>query len=116
MPVFFECQRCGVCCRVEGQVRLTDPDITRLALFLGLSEPEFVQRFTELAQDRRGLVLQDQPDGACIFLGGCDCRVNPAKPAQCVEFPHTWNNPGWERLCRAASIPVEPHLEKPEGP
>ena len=101
---------------MEGQVRLTDPDITRLALFLGLSEPEFVQRFTELAQDRRGLVLQDQPDGACIFLEGRDCRVNPAKPAQCVEFPRTWTNPGWERLCRAASIRVEPPPEKPEGP
>ncbi|MBI5386201.1 MAG: YkgJ family cysteine cluster protein [Verrucomicrobia bacterium] len=109
MPIHFECQRCGACCRIEGQVRLTDVDLMRLSVLLGLSEPDFIQQYTELAADRRGLVLKDQPDGACVFLKGSDCRVNPMKPQQCAEFPQAWNNPGWERLCKAASAPAISH-------
>lgn len=102
MPDNFECQRCGACCRIEGQVRLTEADLARLAAFLALTEPAFIETYTILAADRRGLVLQEQPGGACIFLHGSNCRVNPAKPRQCAEFPHTWNNPGWDQLCMAA--------------
>ncbi len=103
MPDHFECQRCGACCRIEGQVRLTDADVVRLAEFLGQPIGEFISQFTNLARDRRGLVLKEQPSGACIFLEDAACRVNPAKPQQCQDFPHAWNNPGWEQLCRAAA-------------
>ena len=48
MPVFYECQRCTVCCRWPGQVRLTDAEITRLADFKELSEFDFIQHFTRL--------------------------------------------------------------------
>jgi Fe-S-cluster containining protein len=116
MAIYFKCQRCGACCRIAGQVRVTDSDIMRLATFLELSEPEFIQRYTELARDRRGLVLKDQPDGVCLFLEASDCRVYPVKPEQCTQFPHTWNNPGWERLCRAASISVGPSPPADPGP
>lgn len=103
MSGIFQCQRCGACCRIEGQVRLTDDDIARLSAFLGLSEAGFVDQFTQLARDRRGLVLKDQVGGACIFLEGGDCRVNPAKPVQCAGFPLNWNNPGWEHSCQAVA-------------
>ena len=83
-------------------MRLTDADIARLAAFLAAAEAAFIAQYTTLAHDRRGLVLQEQPGGACIFLQGSDCRVNAAKPRQCAEFPRTWNNPGWDRLCMAA--------------
>ena len=73
IPSHFECQRCGACCRIEGQVRLTDADLARLALFLGLPIGEFISQFTDLARDRRGLVLKEQPGGACIFLESSDC-------------------------------------------
>ena len=93
------------CCRWPGQVRLTDEEITQLAAFKGLSESDFIQQFTRLRQDRRGLALREQPDGACIFLEGNDCAVQPVKPQQCREFPNLWNFPGFEKSCRA--IPCE---------
>jgi Fe-S-cluster containining protein len=108
MPIFLECQRCTACCRWPGQVRLTDAEITRLASFKGLSESDFIQQFTRLRHDRRGLALQEQPDGACIFLEGESCAVQPVKPQQCKEFPNLWNFPGFEKICHALPREVSP--------
>lgn len=105
MPLFHDCQRCTACCRWPGQVRLTDEEITRLAAFNGLSEHVFIQRFTRLTHDRRGLALQEKPSGACVFLVGNDCSVQAVKPQQCRDFPNLWKYPGSEQYCRA--IPRE---------
>lgn len=101
MPIFYECDRCTACCRWPGQVKLTDAEIARVAAFLGLTEPEFIARFTRLNTNRSGLTLTDQSDGSCVFLDGQDCRINPVKPQQCRDFPNLWNFPGFEKTCRA---------------
>ena len=101
MPIFLECQRCTACCRWPGQVRLTDAEISRMAAYKGITEHEFIQKFTRLRHDRQGLALMEQPDGACIFLEGESCAVQPVKPQQCKDFPNLWNFPGFEKICRA---------------
>ena len=101
MPVFLECQRCTACCRWPGVVRMTEAEITRLAEFKGVSEFDFIQRFTRLAEDRQGLVLTDNARGECVFLEGNDCSVQAVKPQQCRDFPNLWNFPGFEKLCHA---------------
>jgi uncharacterized protein len=105
MPIFLECQRCTACCRWPGQVRLSDAEITRFAVFKGVGERDFIEQFTRLRWDRGGLALQEKPDGACIFLEGNDCAVQPVKPQQCREFPNLWKYPGFEKVCHA--IPRE---------
>jgi hypothetical protein len=107
VPIFLECQRCTACCRWPGQVRLTDSEISRLAVFKGLPETEFIQHFTRLTQDRRGLALMDQPDGACIFLVDGNCAVQAVKPQQCRDFPNLWSFPGAELLCKAKPRQVD---------
>lgn len=84
---------------------MSDAEIARLAAHQKLSEFDFIQQFTRLRQDRRGLALKDQPDGACIFLENGGCRVQAVKPRQCREFPNLWNFPDFEKICRA--IPRE---------
>ena len=101
MPVFYECQRCTACCRWPGQVVLRDGEIAALAKFKQVGEHEFIQTFTRLREDRRGLALAEKPNGECIFLDGIDCSVQPVKPQQCREFPNLWNFPGFEKVCRA---------------
>lgn len=105
MPVFHDCQRCTACCRWPGQVRLTEADIARIAAFLQLDEPDFIERYTRLQHDRRGLALQEKPDGACVLLDGNLCSIQPVKPQQCRDFPNLWKYPGAEKYCRA--IPRE---------
>ena len=80
---------------------LNEAEITRLAAFRGLSEPAFIQQFTRLRPDRRGLALLDKPNGECVFLDGENCAVQPVKPQQCRDFPNLWNFPGFEQTCRA---------------
>jgi Fe-S-cluster containining protein len=82
-------------------VRLAEGEIARLAAFKGMREVAFIEQFTRLTQDRRGLSLQEKPNGECIFLEGNDCSVQPVKPQQCRDFPNGWNFPGFEKVCHA---------------
>jgi Fe-S-cluster containining protein len=101
MPIFYECDRCTACCRWPGQVKLSGEEITRLAAFKRITEFDFIQAFTRLRNDHKGLALADKGNGECIFLEGNDCGVNDVKPKQCREFPNLWNFPGFTKVCRA---------------
>ena len=72
-----------------------------MSAHLGLSEHDFIQKYTRLRADRQGLALMDKPNGECIFLDGNDCTVQPVKPRQCQDFPNLWNFPGFEKTCKA---------------
>ena len=115
MPPLSECQRCTACCRWPGQVCLTDAEIGRLAAFKGVSEHEFIQSFTRLRQDRRGLALQEKPDGECIFLEGKNCAVQSVKPQQCLDFPNGWMNSLWGRFSLAHIKQAYPMLANCAG-
>jgi Fe-S-cluster containining protein len=105
MAIFYECQRCTACCRWPGNVRVADDEIAALAKFKGLSEFDFIQKYTRLHSDKRGLSLIEKPNHECIFLDGVNCTVQPVKPQQCKDFPNKWNFPGWRDICHA--IPRE---------
>lgn len=104
--VRYACQRCTACCRWPGDVILTDEDVARISRFLGLSEWDFIQRHTRLSRNRRHLSLHEVDDGACAFLDGGDCRLQPVKPAQCAGFPNRWVFPGWQQVCEALPLAV----------
>jgi Fe-S-cluster containining protein len=106
VPIFLECDRCTACCRWPGQVKITDAEIAGMADHLGLAEADFIATYTRLNAARSGLALTDQANGACVFLVGNDCRVNPVKPQQCRDFPNLWNFPGAEQSCRAKPVEV----------
>lgn len=112
--VEYECQRCTNCCRWPGFVRLSDAEIIRISSYLGISEFEFIQRFTQLRPQRNGLALVDnEEDGACIFLDGNNCSIQSVKPQQCRDFPNRWRFPGWRSLCQA--IPMNSELNQSSG-
>lgn len=104
----YACQRCTNCCRWPGFVKISPGDIAAIAAHLGISEDALIQGFTRLRPARDGLALTDQPDGACVFLDGRDCRIQAVKPAQCRGFPNTWNFPGWRDVCEAVEVPGAP--------
>jgi Fe-S-cluster containining protein len=105
MPaVWYQCQRCANCCRWPGFVRLSDGDIAAIARFLNMSEWDFIQRYTRLRPDRRGLALTERESGACVFLEGKDCAIQAVKPEQCKGFPNAWNFPGWRDVCEAIAV------------
>ena len=103
-PPKYLCERCTNCCRWPGDVKVSDAEISAIASFLKMKQDLFIEKYTRLRSDRRGLSLIDQPDGACIFLEGQDCQIQPVKPDQCRGFPNAWNFPGWRDICQATEI------------
>ena len=97
----FKCRMCGACCRIkDGIVRVSDVEIARIAAFLGMAEAEFIERETEVAPDRKSLILKSRPDGSCAYLTEDNlCRINPVKPEKCRTFPFEWTNPDSAEVC-----------------
>ena len=81
-------------------MRVSDAEISRIVAYLGMDEAEFIANETELAPDRKGLVLKSLPDGACAYLTSENlCRINPVKPDKCRTFPFEWTNPDSNVIC-----------------
>lgn len=100
-PADFRCQACGTCCRQPGVVNITEAEAAAIARFLCLELAVFLETYTRLREDRRGLVLAEDPDGGCVFIGPDNrCRIQECKPEQCRTFPFLWRNPGYERTCQ----------------
>ena len=98
----FRCRRCGNCCRWPGHVHVTDREVDAIAAMLGMSPEDFIETYTRLTEDRRGLSLIENELGHCIFLENTEpatCRIDENKPQQCRDFPARWNFPGWEKEC-----------------
>ncbi len=100
-PDEFNCRMCGACCCIkDGIVRVSDAEIARIAAFLGMDEAEFIAHETEVAPDRKSLILKSRPDGSCVYLAeGNLCRINPVKPEKCRTFPFEWTNPDSAEVC-----------------
>lgn len=87
---------------------MSDREVMAAAVHLEMSVDEFIDQWCELAPDRRGLILQSQPDHSCVMLDDAGlCRIHPVKPQQCRDFPNVWNFPGWRELCDAKEVGVE---------
>lgn len=97
----IKCHRCGACCRIrDGIVRVSDVEIARIAAYLGMSETDFIANETELAPDRRTLMLRSNPDGACVYLTDDNlCRIHAVKPDKCRTFPFEWTNADSREVC-----------------
>ena len=72
---------------------LTRRDIAAMAVWLELSEQQFIDRHTRLAPNRIQLALIDQSDGSCSFLEGNRCSIYDVRPEQCRSFPFAWSVP-----------------------
>ena len=105
---WYECTRCGACCRWAGDVCSEEDEVREIALFLEMDEQEFINECCRLRANRKGLSIKDAADGACLMLTENGCRINPVKPRQCRDFPNKWNFPGWRELCRAQEVNQTP--------
>jgi uncharacterized protein len=83
----FACQPgCTKCCEQRGWVWLSENDVSKAALFLGLEQSDFEARYVVRTPHR--IRLRKPPDKQCHFLDeGAGCRIHPAKPTQCRLFP-----------------------------
>ena len=112
----FRCHRCGNCCRWPGDVRVDEPEIARIAAWLGMSPETFIDRHTRLTHDRKGLTLLENADGSCRFLQPDNsCALQEVKPRQCSDFPTAWRAPGYEHLCPGLNDILREKLRSRDG-
>lgn len=99
--VEFKCRCCGACCRIpNGICRVSDAEISRISAFLGMKEADFISMETEVAPDRKSLMLRNTPAGACVWLDEeSRCRIHPVKPDKCRTFPFEWVNADSYSVC-----------------
>ena len=110
----FGCTECGACCRREGYVWVSAPEVERLARHLGLPVSEFRARYTmevEIEGLKEPGVSLIRGAEACIFLDVATnrCTVYEARPAQCAAYPF------WPRAVRSRedwARDVEAYCEK----
>ncbi len=109
----FKCTMCGRCCTgPEGYVLVSDAEVAALSARLGITAPDFIDRFTRITAEGRSLTEKDSPQGRdCIFLdreslpGRAICGVYEDRPAQCRTWPFWPSNVQSEHSwARAAAI------------
>ena len=109
----FECQRCGHCCKGDGQVRFGVDEAHRMADHLGLKLKDFLGKYALKIGPGRYMLkdrwAEDHETGLgreqwCVHLfrgddGRYGCCVNNVKPDQCESFPYKWRNADSFRTC-----------------
>ncbi|MCU0794466.1 MAG: YkgJ family cysteine cluster protein [Akkermansiaceae bacterium] len=110
--IYYVCRRCTACCRWPGDVRLGEEEIPRIAAYLAMTEEDFIQCFTRLRTDRKGLSLLEKENHECVMLENGGCRIHEVKPSQCAGFPNRWNFEGWRNVCEAVPVPMAEALAK----
>lgn len=80
-----DCLSCGNCCKTTSPI-FTDKDISQIARFLKMKEPNFVSQYLRRDEDDF-MVLKEAP---CPFLGDDNaCFIYESRPKACREYPHT---------------------------
>jgi Fe-S-cluster containining protein len=85
-PPAFQCRKCGECCAGRGGVRLSEGEAALAARFLDISPENFSARFLAPGPLPRDILCGS---GKCLFseAGGL-CRIHPAKPKICRDWPY----------------------------
>ncbi len=81
----IDCLQCANCCKHHSP-RFKQPDIKRIAKFLGMKEGDLIQQYLRLDEDN-DFVNQFQP---CTFLNDDNtCKIYDVRPSDCARYPYT---------------------------
>jgi Fe-S-cluster containining protein len=80
-----DCLKCANCCKTTSPI-FRDVDIKRIALYLRVTESEFINKNLRLDEEN-DFVLKTSP---CLFLlDDNTCSIYEVRPKACREYPHT---------------------------
>ncbi len=83
----FKCHQTGNCCRAEGFVYASDPDIVDMAAVLDLSVLSFREKYV-LKKDNQNILASSQFRPACFLDSQNKCSIYSARPQKCKTYPH----------------------------
>ncbi len=79
----MNCLECGACCR-DIVVPLEDGEVAAMAKALGLTEPQFRERYVRTVDDHEQ-ALDARP---CPLQDGTRCTVYECRPEPCRGYPY----------------------------
>ncbi len=106
----IDCRACANCCKV-AETDITKRDVARISRKIGMTEQEFVSKYTTASTFEDELILRRTENG-CIFLDGNDCSIYENRPDTCRNFPHLVRGAGslesrmWQMIDRATYCPI----------
>jgi Fe-S-cluster containining protein len=81
---FFECQKCGDCCKGYGGAFVSDYDIERISRFLNIDQGFFLSEYCDWSGKRP--MIKTAESGYCIFWDAL-CTIHEVKPRMCKIWP-----------------------------
>jgi len=81
---FFECQRCGECCKGYGGAFVNDHEVERISRYLDMDSEHFLRDYCDWS-GRRPLIKTAE-SGYCIFWDKL-CTIHEVKPRMCKIWP-----------------------------
>ena len=78
----YDCHQCSRCC-YDKQIQVNPYEVARLARNKGLSTTELIAKYLEPGKP----YLDNQPNGACVFLTEQGCGVHADRPLVCRIYP-----------------------------
>jgi Fe-S-cluster containining protein len=81
---FFECQKCGECCKGYGGTFVSDHEIERISRYLGIDPERLLRDYCDWSG---GLpLIKTAESGYCIFWDKL-CTIHEVKPRMCKIWP-----------------------------
>jgi Fe-S-cluster containining protein len=81
---FFDCQKCGQCCKGFGGTFVTDRDVENISGFIGVEQDYFLSHYCHLSGGRP--LIRTQESGYCVFWDEL-CTIHEVKPRMCKIWP-----------------------------
>jgi Fe-S-cluster containining protein len=81
---FFECQKCGDCCKGYGGAFVNDHEAERISDYLGIDQDLFLSDYCDWS-GRRPMIRTAESD-YCIFWDEL-CTIHEVKPRMCKIWP-----------------------------
>jgi len=82
----FQCQQTGNCCKKEGVVYATGPELEAMAAYLNMPLADFLQKFVVLDNGWRVLAnTKHRPN--CFLNDSKGCSIYPVRPKACKTYP-----------------------------
>jgi len=81
---FFECQKCGECCKGYGGAFVKDNDIACISQHLDIDPERFLSDYCDWSGGRP--LIKTAESGYCIFWDKL-CTIHEVKPRMCKIWP-----------------------------
>lgn len=84
----FECNQCGKCCAVGGDISLSPSDVQRAAKGLDMMYIDFINQYLDKSLGS-GVQYMFKTHTPCMFLDKFSraCSLHHCKPRMCRDYP-----------------------------